>query len=188
MVMITLGPARSRLLMRIVAPVTEPLTLAETKIYLRVDGTDEDALIGDLIASARVMAEQWLRRSLMSQTWKLAYDYGIAPCVWLPMGPIVDVASVILFADDESMTTLASDQYWLNAAKDKLTLQSEVCARRVEITYHTGYGDAEDVPPPIKLGMLAHVAQLYDNRGEGLAEPFPSQSAGLYLPFREVRL
>ncbi|MBY0407045.1 MAG: head-tail connector protein, partial [Rickettsiales bacterium] len=64
MVMITLGPARSRLLERATAPVAEPLTLAETKLYLRVSGGDEDALIGDMIASARIMAEQWLRRSL----------------------------------------------------------------------------------------------------------------------------
>ncbi len=188
MVMITLGPARSRLLERITAPATEPLTLAEAKIYLRVDGTDQDALIGDLIASARVMAEQWLRRSLMSQTWKLAYDYGIPDYVWLPMGPVVSVASVVLVADDGSTATLAADQYWLNAAKDRLIIQNVCGVKRAEVTYNTGYGAAEDVPAPIKTGMLAHVAQLYDNRGEGLAEPFPAQSAGLYLPFREVRL
>ncbi|MBY0408241.1 MAG: phage gp6-like head-tail connector protein, partial [Rickettsiales bacterium] len=61
-------------------------------------------------------------------------------------------------------------------------------ARRVEITYHTGYGDADDVPMPIKLGMLAHVAQLYDNRGEAVMGALPAQAVSLYLPFREMRL
>ncbi len=188
MVMITLGPARSRLLERVAGPVAEPLSLDETKLYLRVDSTLEDTLIADLITSARVLAEQWLRKSLMSQTWKLAYDYGIPDCVWLPMGPVADVASVVLFAVDGSSVTLAANQYWLNAAKDRLQMCGELLAHRVEIMYHTGYGDADDVPQPVKLGMLAHVAQLYDNRGEGVGGVLPAQAAGLYLPFREVRL
>lgn len=188
MVMITLGPARSRLLERVAAPVAEPVSLSEAKLYLRVDGAGEDALIGDLIASARMMAEQWLRRSLMGQAWKLAYDYGIAECVWLPMGPVVSVVSVVVVGLDGSSVTLAADQYWLNAAKDSLKMNVGVSAKRVEITYLTGYGDADDVPPPIKLGILSHMAQLYDNRGEGMTEGLPMQTAGLYLPFREVRL
>lgn len=188
MVMITLGPARSRLLERVGAPVSEPLNLAETKLYLRVDGSTEDTLIGDLIASARVMAEQWMRRSLMTQTWKLAYDYGIPECVWLPMGPVVSVSSVVLVMQDGSNVVLAADQYWLSAARDSLKVQQALNAKRIEITYIAGFGDAEDVPPPITLGMLAHVAQLYDNRGEGLTESMPVQAAGLYLPFREARL
>ena len=165
MVMITLGPARSRLLERVVSPAAEPLTLAEAKLYLRVDGGLEDGLIGDLIASARIMAEQWLRRSLISQTWKLAYDQGVSECVWLPMGPVVDIASVTLVDEAGGTRTLAADQYWLNAARDILRFDGEIISHRVEITYHTGHGDAGDVPQSIKLGLMAHVAQLYENRG-----------------------
>lgn len=188
MVMITLGPARSRLLERIAAPTSEPLTLAETKLYLRVDGSEEDSLIGDMITSARMMAEQWLRRSLMTQGWKLTYDYGTPECVWLPMGPVASVDSVVVTPCGGGAITLVTGQFRLNAARDRLWLLDGFCEGKVEISYTAGFGDASAVPKPIKQGMLAHVAQLYESRGEGVAEPFPAQSAGLYLPFREVRL
>jgi uncharacterized phiE125 gp8 family phage protein len=188
MVMMTLGPARSRLLERVSAPVSEPLSLEETKLYLRVDGSLEDALIGDLIASARIMAEQWLRKSLLSQVWRLGYDYGICDHVWLPMGPVMSVESVVLFDRSGGQTVFAPELYGLNAARDALVLDGSAMAHRVEITYHTGYGVAGDVPAPIRQGMLAHVALLYDNRGDGMDAGMPMQAAGLYMPFREVRL
>src|SRR5688572_29997630 len=82
---------RNRLLTRVSAPASEPLTLAEAKLYLRVDHTNEDALIGDMIVAARMTAESWLKRSLISQAWKLSYDDGIPDIVWLPMGPVSSI-------------------------------------------------------------------------------------------------
>ncbi|MEQ1790660.1 MAG: head-tail connector protein, partial [Rickettsiales bacterium] len=64
---------RERLLERISAPATEPITLAEAKLYLRVDSSSEDNLITDLIVAARMSAEAWLKNSLISQSWKLVY-------------------------------------------------------------------------------------------------------------------
>ena len=55
-------------------PTAEPVTLAEAKLHLRVDGTDEDTLITMLISSARTHAENVCRRSFMTQTWCLYLD------------------------------------------------------------------------------------------------------------------
>jgi uncharacterized phiE125 gp8 family phage protein len=52
---------------RIVPPALEPLTLAETKLYLRVDHPDDDQAILRLIQTAREAAEEYLRRSLLTQ-------------------------------------------------------------------------------------------------------------------------
>ena len=48
-------------------PGAEPLTLAETKAWLRVDHDAEDALIADLIASARGLVEDYLQRCLITR-------------------------------------------------------------------------------------------------------------------------
>ena len=178
---------RSRMLARVVAPVSEPLTLSEAKLYLRVDHGNEDVLINDLIVAARMTAEHWLKRSLMTQSWKLAYDDCVPEEVYLPMGPVNSVSSVAIVDSEGGTDTLDSDHYTLSANKDVLAFDTVPSGFRIEIVYATGYGDATAVPRPIKLGMLSHIAAMYDGRGEGGAA-LPAQSAGLYMPFREVCL
>lgn len=62
----------------VMAPSIEPLTLAEVKVYLRVDYTDEDDLIAMLITSAVTALDGWsdgkLGRALISQEWKMHLD------------------------------------------------------------------------------------------------------------------
>ncbi len=54
--------------------IAEPLSLAEAKLHLRVDVTDDDALITACITAARMHAEMLTRRSFISQAWKLVID------------------------------------------------------------------------------------------------------------------
>lgn len=179
---------RNRLLTRVVAPAAEPLTLEETKLYLRVTDNAEDVQINDLIVSARMMAEQWLKRSLITQSWKLAYDDYVQGCTALPLGPVQSVTSVTIVNADDTTEILDSALYHLNAAKDAAIFQAEVLGFRVEILYAAGYGDAPDVPAPIKQGLLSHIASMYDYRGEGSTGAIPPQSLALYMPYREVTL
>lgn len=61
--------------LRVVTDVTaEPLDLIEAKNHLRVDFTDDDALIKRLISVARRRTEEALRRRLLTQTWLLTLD------------------------------------------------------------------------------------------------------------------
>ncbi len=179
---------RNRLLSRITAPSTEPVTLAEAKLYLRVDNTNEDTLITDLITAARMVAENWLKRSLITQSWKLAFDNAVASSVYLPMGPVNSVISVIIVNQDGSTTTVDPSQYWLNAAQNALVLNSTLTGFRIEMSYNAGYGVAEAVPKPIKQGILGHIAAMYDSRGNDGDSRIPEQVAALYAPYREVVL
>lgn len=183
-----LRTARNRLLMRMTAPATEPLTLAEAKLYLRIDNTHEDTLITDLIVAVRMIAESWLGRSLITQSWKLAYDYGIPENVWLPMGPVSAITSLVIVNRDSTTQTVDSGAYWLNAAQNALMMVSMLIGFRIEITYGTGYGNAAALPRPIKQGLLTHLAAMYDSRGESGEVALPEQTVALYMPFREVRL
>jgi hypothetical protein len=68
------------------APAVEPVTLAEAKLHLRVDFTDDDTLITMLIGAARVAAENICRRAFVTQKWDLYLDafprqnfYGVLP-------------------------------------------------------------------------------------------------------------
>ena len=179
---------RKHLLTRVTAPASEPVSVEDAKLYLRVDGSEEDTLIGDMIVAARLAAEDTLKRSLITQSWKLAYDDYLPEMVYLPMGPVASVSSVTVVNRDTSTQPISSDMYYLNAARDTLLLDSVLFGFRVEIVYATGYGGASSVPQPIRHGMLAHIAALYDARGVDAMVALPEQTLRLYLPFREVRL
>lgn len=64
-----------------VPPAGEPITLAEAKLHLRVDFSEDDTLIQALITSARQTAEDITRRAFITQTWKLVLDQFPAPGV-----------------------------------------------------------------------------------------------------------
>jgi len=141
---------RNRLLARIIAPSTEPLTLAEAKLYLRIDHRHEDTLLTDLIVAVRMIAESWMRCSLITQSWKLAYDGAIPISLWLPMGPVGSITGVVIVNQDTTTTTVDPGTYWLNAAQNAIVFAGITIGFRIEISYSTGYGAASDIPRPIK--------------------------------------
>jgi len=195
----------SRLLVCVSLPASEPIALADAKLYLRVSITDDDTLIAGLITAARMVAEETMRRSLITQSWKLAYDgcLLLSPhwrlpqnyflrtpmVVRLPRGPVNSITSITAFAQDNSSTTIDPSTYTMDAAQDAVVFyMPPIAARRVEIVYATGYGSSgSNVPQPIIDGMLAHIGMMYDQRGEASAD-LPPQSVALFSPYRDMRL
>ena len=56
------------------APTGEPVTLTEAREHLRIDDTNQDALIHGLITAARQTAETICRRAFVTQQWKAVFD------------------------------------------------------------------------------------------------------------------
>lgn len=167
------------------APAVEPLSLSETKAYLRIDTSDDDTLITNLMLAARVQAEYFLRRRLITQSWKLSYDEIAPACIHLPYLPAQSVTSVTLYDATGVATVIDSANYYLSAGNEALILSVALQSRRVEIVYVAGYGDAaSDVPEPIRQAMLQMVMYLYDGRGNDgkMAEPVRA----LLEPFRVI--
>lgn len=100
-------------------PAYLPLTTAEAKLHLRVDGTDEDALIAAFIGAAVDTCQQITGRSLMAQAWKLTVD-DFADEIALPW-PQVQAVQAVQYKDADGATqTLATSVYEL--AGDKVCL------------------------------------------------------------------
>lgn len=59
----------------ITPPAVEPLTLAQAKLHLRVDFTDDDTLITGLITAARQFCEGITKRAFFNQTWLRTLDF-----------------------------------------------------------------------------------------------------------------
>ncbi|PIR39589.1 MAG: hypothetical protein COV35_03540 [Alphaproteobacteria bacterium CG11_big_fil_rev_8_21_14_0_20_39_49] len=165
------------------APAIEPLTLTEVKTYLKVNTSDDDALITNLIITVRQATEKFLKVSLISQSRKISYDKYCPSVVKLAMGPVQSITSVTAVQRDESTSVISTNAYYLSAGKRKLIFDANVVSHRVEIIYVAGYGDlADDVPNPIKQGMLSHILAIYDGRAG--ANVIPPQSQTLYAPYK----
>ena len=55
-------------------PEEEPLSLADAKLFLRVEHDAEDALITNLVRAARRHVETQTGRRLVTQIWRLVLD------------------------------------------------------------------------------------------------------------------
>ncbi len=77
----------------ITPPAVEPLQLADAKAHLRIDGDEDDTLIGVAITAARVHVEAMTRRMLIAQQWRVYLD------AW-PRKRIVSLAPAPLISID----------------------------------------------------------------------------------------
>ncbi len=169
---------------RITAPASEPVTLAELKSYLYIDHSDDDDLLNRMLQAAREAAEQFTRRSFITQTWKLTYDDNVPFHLDLPNGPVQSITSVVAEAEDTSTVTVNTQAYKL-LSNDVLRVEGYVSAHKVHITYVTGYGDdAADVPAPIRQGIAQHVAVMLEGR-QVLSE-LPGSAISLYAPYKKL--
>ncbi len=166
----------------------EPLTLTETKNYLRIPDTEkgDDNLVWQLVKAVRESAEAYLKTSIMDQIWRLAYHTYAPRTVKLLMGPVQRIDSVYVSGRYAGSTTLITpDLYYLNAGKNKLIFHAYIIGHRIQISYVTGYGEHHsDVPDSIRQGLLSHIADIYEGRSG--ANIIPGRSQELYNPYKQV--
>jgi uncharacterized phiE125 gp8 family phage protein len=182
----------------ITPPAIEPVTLDDTKLHLKVDTSDDDALITRLITAARARAEWHTGRALNTQSWILWLDcWPQCGIIEIPLPPLQSVTSVTLYAPDDSATVVDPATYQVDAASApaRLTLKSTVlppanlrAINSVAIAFSAGYGDAaDDAPAGFRAAILELIAFLYEHRGEAPAE-LPADVLALLAPFRLFHL
>ena len=180
-------------------PVSEPLTLAEAKSWVRVTDGSDDSLLQSLIVSARLAVEAATNRILITQQWRLALDAwpmnGVLP---LPLAPVRSISRVRVLdgagvARDQSLSLFTLDA---SLDRARIVLGSPlvapgVASGGVTIDVVAGYGDAASaVPEPLRLAMRQIIAFWYANRGDGDlgAAGLPASVVAMLAPYRIWRL
>ena len=165
----------------ITGPSAEPVTLAEVKLALSIDGTDRDTRITKLIIAAREQAEHETDAAFITQTWELAVDAFPESEFRLPKPPLLSIVSVKYDDPAGVEQTLSSAKYTFdNYSKPGFIMPAYGAtwpdtlegANAVRVRYTAGYGpDATYVPERVKEwisvavgSMLASPDGLVDSR------------------------
>jgi uncharacterized phiE125 gp8 family phage protein len=190
------------LLIRTVAAAVLPVTLAELRLDRRIadDDVTDDALLAALLRSATEMAEQWLGRALIDQTWRLTLDrFGSA--IDLPKPPLIAVTEIV-YTDttgaaqvlDPAIYRVIGAAGWgpgrVVEAWGETWPATRTEPEAVRVTYRAGYGGSwNDVPEGIRLAILRLAGTLYEHRedfvvGTQRSAALPTASRALMAPWR----
>lgn len=156
----------------ITGPTTEPITIDEAKSAIRIDHDDDDLLIEGYITSARIFAEAFLSRYLMTQTLERSWDNWPGSVIDLDIWPLQSIDSVKYL---DTASPVAEQTLVVNADyyADIIMIGGRVVGiyswpatadqpNAVKIRVTAGYASASEIPQQIKDGIKAYVAFLYD--------------------------
>lgn len=151
-----------------VEPTTEPVDIEEVKAALKIEATDDAALVERYIRAARSHVESRTGTRLVTQTMALRTD-DWSDLESLPVAPVQSVSSISYVDTDGATQTLATTVYearlyGLSPAvvlKYNQTWPTIRSGSLITVTVVAGYGSAESVPDEIAQAMLLMVGDLY---------------------------
>lgn len=171
-------------LIRLTDPVDEPVTLAEAKLWVREETSDNDDLITSLIKVARENAENYCNRAIPQASFKLTLDQ-FPPQIKLPMPRVASITNIYYRDVEGTLTLLDSAGYtldnanmvvnWVYPAVDYEWPDTWDAPNGVEVTYVAGFA-AGAIPEALKLWMKLMVGGWYDTRAGFDISPLPMNS------------
>lgn len=166
-------------LKQITPPALEPVSLSDFKLQAHITFTEQDALYTSYLKAGRMVAEDYQRKSFITQIWELSLDIVPHNPIKLLRGPVQSLVSVKVYDGDNTESTVDNSNFFLDNSGDvaRLSLTDDggwpILDYRytscVVIRYTTGYGlTASEVPEYIKQAILLYASHMDDNRAGDL--------------------
>lgn len=178
---------------------SEPITLEEAKLHLRVTDSADDDAISAMIVAARNLAEQHTNRQLLTATWDLYlkhFPYSACP-IELPRSPIQSITSITYTDPDGASQTWNSSNYGMDVYSEPGRVylaysivwpSTRYIENAVRVRYVAGWTSAALVPAPIKQAILMMIGHWYGNRSAVLVGSISKELEfawnGLLEPYR----
>ena len=163
------------------APGSEPITLAQARLHLRLTATGspathpDDDLVTNLIKASRELVEGHMSRAIITQTLKMYLDHwpwdGV---IRLPRSPAKTVTSIVYIDTAGAEQTWATENYRTDFKSEpaRVTLEEgksfpslQPVTNNVTVTFTAGYNVSPTlVPEHIISAMLLMMAHLYEHR------------------------
>jgi len=164
--------------------------------HIRVDGSDEDAVIDAYLAAAQGHVETFLRASLIETVWRYRLDGGFPREIRLPIGPVLTTTGLeVRYVDDAGVEQVLDSSVYqvslgetgiIRAAFSQVWPAVRPQMDAVKITFRAGWPAAEQVPAAIKAAVLLVLGDLYENREASIAgsmTELPTGAKNLLMPY-----
>jgi len=158
----------------ITAPAALPVSLTELKAHCRIDSSDFDTYLTQLLNAATRHVEEICWRALITQTWKITlnrFPSGDAPIV-LPRGSLASVSSVTYLDSDGDTITLDSADYVVSTKNEPgLIVPSygtlwPACrdfVDSVQVQFVCGFGaTSASVPNDLRTAVMLLAGWMYE--------------------------
>ena len=175
---------------------SEIVPTSEFKSYARIETSDDDTVIAEMIKAARKKCEAFINRDIVAKTRSLfignlkpSGEYGDLyrkkAKIVLPFAPITAITSVQTQASDGTLTSITYDSYGL---EDKYLEVASSYNKNIKIVYTTTGLSNDD----LKIAIKQLAATYYDNRSDfvqGNINTIPTNAQSMldpYVYFNEV--
>ena len=159
----------------ITPPDVLPISVGFAKKHMRVEHSDDDALIARLINVAVnfVDVSGALGKAMITQTWGewLAPNPSI---VYLSLGPVQSVSAIKYYDTDNALQTATLSNFHVLGTSGRTLVSPKTGYSwpttfqrddAIKIEYMIGYGNAPtDIPETVRHALLMLVAHYYENR------------------------
>lgn len=165
--------------------ITEPISVEEVKNYLRLEGfidsteslsseyDDDDALISDLITSARERLEEYTGLSFIPKTYYIEFT-NLAGNFEIPFGPVNEITYLY---DDEG-DSISTDNFDVSINNRILKYPNY---ENMTMQYECGY---INLPKGLKDAMYKEIAYRYINRGDEEFEGLCKQAMAIASKYK----
>lgn len=150
------------------APETEPVSLDDAKLHLRMvpdDDSEDVAIVEPLIVAAREYVEGVTGRTIARRQITACAALSVGETLRLPRPPVIEIAKARYMRTDGAWADLPQEAYTADAPSGTLTLQrmpeDALTQVGIQIQYEAGY-----TAPPMALrqAMLLLIGHWYQNR------------------------
>jgi hypothetical protein len=132
-------------------------------------------MIYEMIEAAISYAENFIKSSLTLKIIEVVtYNCKVT---LLPMLPVLKILEV---KADETIIEEAG----YSVGQHSIILETSSKIQKFVVTYVAGYEHPAQIPASIKQGILIHISQMYDNRGNPVA--FSDPINHIYKPYRKM--
>lgn len=149
---------------------SEIVSSSELKDYARIETSDDDTIVANMIVSAREKCEAIINRDIVAKTRSLfisnvdpSGEYGDLyrrrVKIVLPYAPISSITSVQTQKSDGTLSNIGYDAFGL---EDKYIEVSSAYQRNIKVVYTTSGLSYDD----LKLAIKQLATTYYDNRAD----------------------